>query len=188
MRWKILTLARRIVGQTLKSDHLKSISWALKWQGCRRKGQDCVVRTRKWAKMRMKTENSKLSETVGESSGQLRHAPTSFPKGSEQNVTKKSQKVSGLRIVFRRMKMKSLTFGTAFKKITKEQRKHQIGKSCGFPQTLVYVSAHWRSKYFLWRLEIFTYSCGLEVTSETAESCRWPIELKRSLRTLALEA
>ena len=34
------------------------------------KGEDCLVRTQKWAKMRMKTENSKLSRKVGESSGQ----------------------------------------------------------------------------------------------------------------------
>ena len=34
--------------------------------------RDFVVRARKWAKMRMKTESSKLSETAGENSGQVR--------------------------------------------------------------------------------------------------------------------
>ena len=44
VRWKVLTLARRTVGQTLESDLLKPISRVLKWQGCQRKRQDCVVR------------------------------------------------------------------------------------------------------------------------------------------------
>ena len=31
VRWKVLTLANRTVGQTSKSDHLGPISWVLKW-------------------------------------------------------------------------------------------------------------------------------------------------------------
>ena len=37
-----------------------------------------VVRTRNWAKMRTKTENSKLSETIGKSSGQVRNGSRTF--------------------------------------------------------------------------------------------------------------
>ena len=35
MRWKVLTLAHRTVGQTSESDHLRPVFLHLKWQDCR---------------------------------------------------------------------------------------------------------------------------------------------------------
>ena len=59
----------------MKSDLLKPIS-------CGREKDE--IESSEWAKMRLKTENSKLSETVGESSA---HERKVFLKVLEQNVS-----------------------------------------------------------------------------------------------------
>ena len=82
VRWKVQILARRTVDQPLKFDLLKPISRVLKWQ-------DSVVRTRKWAKICVKTESSKLSGTMGESSRQVRDVLKELRTKCDQKVPKR---------------------------------------------------------------------------------------------------